>query len=271
MTWPFVVPNQDGAGDIDAVGAGVDPARVGERVWLYFAQWNRQFGTAAEWVCLPEHQAVRLPDAATYELGASLGIPALTAAYALAADGDLAGSTVLVAGGAGAVGHYAIELARRSGARVVTTVSSPAKARLAEVAGAHAVVDYRAAEDPAAAIRKAAGEPIERIVEVAPGNLPLDAELIAPRGAIVCYASAADDPSVPVRALMNLNAVLRFMLIYTVPQADLDQAVADVSSALADGALTELPNHVFALDEIAAAHRAVEQGAVGKVIVDLAR
>lgn len=141
MPFAYVVPGQDGAGVIDAVGPSVDPGRIGERVWVYFAAWQRQHGSAAEWLCLPAHQAVPLPDDASFDLGASIGIPALTAFHALFADGPIDGTTVLVAGGAGALGHFAIELARRAGAFVVTTVSSPEKAALAQAAGAHAVVN----------------------------------------------------------------------------------------------------------------------------------
>ena len=153
MPFAYVVPNQDGAGVIDATGEGVDAGRVGERVWIWFGQWQRQHGTAAEWICVPDRQAVRLPDAASFELGASMGIPALTAAHALLVDGPVDGKTVLVSGGAGAVGHYAIELARYLRARVITTVSSPAKADVARAAGADVIVDYKA-DDAVRAIRE---------------------------------------------------------------------------------------------------------------------
>src|SRR6266568_5372774 len=139
----FQVPHQDGAGAIEAVGAGVDPGRVGQRVWLYFAAAGRRWGTAAEWTVVPERQAVPLPDGASFELGATLGVPAMTAHYCLFADGPVAGRTVLVAGGAGAVGHFAIELAKRAGACVIATVSGPEKAALAAKAGADLVVNYR--------------------------------------------------------------------------------------------------------------------------------
>src|SRR5689334_3317801 len=159
------VPNQDGSGVIDAVGDGVDGGRLGERVWIYFAAWERAYGTAAEYVCLPSAQAVALPSNASLELGAMLGIPAMTAHRCLFAGGPVEGQTVLVHGGAGAVGHFAIELARRAGANVVTTVSGPEKAKLAEAAGAHVVVNYKD-EDAAEQITKAFG-PVDRIVEVA--------------------------------------------------------------------------------------------------------
>src|SRR6266567_4278494 len=171
MPFPFVVPHQDGAGEIDAVGDGVDPGRIGQRVWVYFASWRRQSGTAS------------------LQLGASLGIPALTAYHALFSDGPLQGKTVLVAGGAGAVGHFAIELARRGGARVITTVSSHEKAELARAAGADEVINYRA-EDAASTVRAAAPDGVDRIIQVAlSANLTLDLQVLAPDGTVVTYAA----------------------------------------------------------------------------------
>jgi NADPH2:quinone reductase len=266
--FPYLVPNQDGAGEIDAVGAGVDPGRAGMRVWVWFAAHGRQHGSAAQWVCLPERQAVPLPDGASFDIGASLGIPALTAHHCLFRDGALEGRTVLVAGGAGAVGHFAIELARRGGAHVIATVSSDEKAELARGAGAETIVNYRA-DDAAAAIRAAAPEGVDRIVEVAPtANAALDSEVIAPNGVVSIYA-ADGELATPVRPLMGRNVVLRFVLVYTVAPEWLARAVEDVSAALAAGDLSELPVHRFRLDDIAAAHEAVESGAVGKVLVDI--
>jgi NADPH:quinone reductase len=269
MPFPFVVPNQDGAGEIDAVGDGVDPSRIDQRVWVYFASWRRQYGTAEEWVCLPAQQAVPLADTASLELGASLGIPALTAHRALFSDGPLQGKIVLVAGGAGAVGHFAIELARRAGARVLTTVSSPAKAELARAAGADTVVDYRA-EDAISAVRAVAPDGVDHIVEVALGaNLELDLGVLARNGTVVTYAESGPDPAIPIRRLMRRNLTLRFMLIYTVPPAALRTAVEEVNAAVTAGDLTELPVLRYGLDQIAQAHQAVEDGATGKVVVEL--
>lgn len=270
MQFPYIVPNQDGAGEIDAVGAGVSDDRVGERVWVYFAAYERQHGTAAELVCLPERQAVALPEGASLDLGASMGIPALTAHRCLFASGPIDGTTVLVAGGAGAVGHFAIELAARAGARVIATVSSDEKARVAEAAGAGAVVNYREA-GAGEAIRAAAADGVGRIIEVAPvANLALDLEVLAPAGEIVSYASDESALRAQVFPLMRGNVTLRFVLIYRVPQAAIERALSDISVALADGALSELPATRFPLEEIAAAHEAVEQGALGKVLVDVA-
>jgi len=262
----FQIPQHDGAGVIDAVGDDVDSGRNGQRVWLWLAASGRRWGTAAQWSVVPEHQAVPLPDGASAELGASLGVPAMTAHRCLFADGPIGGKNVLVAGGAGAVGHFAIELAKRAGARVVTTVSGPRKADLAAKAGADLVVNYRDA-DAADQIRSFADR-IDRVIELALGaNLQLDLAVTGPHAQIVTYAAEAADPVLPVRACMTANLTLRFVLVYGVPRAALDQSASDITAALAAGALTELPVTRFALDDIAAAHEAVEAGAVGKVLV----
>jgi NADPH:quinone reductase len=262
----FQVPNMDGAGIIEAVGPGVDPARVGERVWLWFASAGRRWGTAAEWTVVPDRQAVPLPDRASFDLGASLGVPAMTAHYCLFADGPVQGQTVLVAGGAGAVGHFAIELAKRAGARVVTTVSSADKAALAEKAGADLVVNYRR-PDAADQIR-AFAPAVDRVIEVALGaNLALDLAVARTGTTVVTYAAEAADPVLPVRACMTANVILRFVLVYRVPTAALERAATDITAALAAGDLTGLPVHKFTLANIAAAHEAAEAGVVGKVIV----
>jgi len=262
----FQIPHQDGAGIIEAVGAGVNPGRVGERVWLWLAAAGRRWGTAAEWTVVPERQAVPLPDGASFDLGASLGVPAMTAHYCLFCDGPVTGQTVLVAGGAGAVGHFAIELAKRAGARVVTTVSSPEKAALAGKAGADLVVNYRSAD--AAPQVRAFAPAVDRVIEVALGaNLALDLALARPGTTIVTYAAEAADPVLPVRACMTANVILRFVLLYGIAAAALDRAAADITAALAAGDLTGLPVRKFPLDAIAAAHQAAEAGPVGKIIV----
>jgi NADPH:quinone reductase len=262
----FQVPHHDGAGIIEAIGSEVDPGRVGERVWLWLAAAGRRWGTAAEWTVVPDRQAVPLPDGASFDLGASLGVPAITAHYCLFCDGPVNGQTVLVAGGAGAVGHYAIELAKRAGARVITTVSGPEKAALAEKAGADLVVNYRSA-DAVQQIR-AFAPAVDRVIEVALGaNLALDLALAKPGTTVVTYAAEAADPVLPVRACMTANVTLRFVLLYGVPAAALDRAATDVTAALAAGDLTGLPARKFPLDAIAAAHEAAEAGAVGKIIV----
>ena len=264
----FQVVHHDGAGVIDALGEGVDPARMGERVWTWLAAAGSRWGTAAEWTVVPAEQAVSLPDGASFELGASLGVPAMTAHRCLFADGPVEDRTVLVAGGAGAVGHYAIELAKFSGARVVATVSNAQKAELARQAGADEVVNYR---DPDAIdqVRKFA-EQVDRIVEVDLGaNLDLDLAVSGPETVVVTYAATPQDPVLPIRRCMIASVTLRFVLLYTVPQPALSRATQDITHALATNALTELPLHRFPLDDIVAAHEAVESGITGKVILDI--
>lgn len=281
----LVVPGQDGAGTVDAVGPGVTALAPGDRVWLWEAAWQRPEGTGQELVVLPQRQVVPLPAAASFDVGASLGIPALTAHRCLTvggesgaqrlAPGSLAGRTVLVAGGAGAVGHAAIQLARWAGAEVVTTVSSPAKAELARRAGASHVVDYRAV-DAAAAIREVAPDGVHLVVEVAPAaNADLDSAVVAAGATVAIYANdGGDTMTLTVRDHMAPGTRFQFVLVYTVPPAAKDAAVADVSAALADGALevgeeAGLPLHRFALADAASAHAAVEAGATGKVLVDV--
>src|SRR5580704_960868 len=261
----FQVPHMDGAGIIEGVGPGVDPGRVGERVWLWLAAAGRRWGTAAEWTVLPARQAALLPDGASFDLGATLGVPAMTAHYCLFSDGPITGQTVLVAGGAGAVGHFAVELAKRAGARVIATVSSPEKAALAKEAGAEKVVNYRS---PDAVDQIKAFGPVDRVIEVALGaNLELDLAVVRPHATIVTYAAEAADPALPVRTCMTANLTLKFVLLYGVPMTALDQAAADITAALVAGELTGLPGRKFPLADITAAHEAAESGVAGKVIV----
>ena len=284
---PFddIVPNQDGAGVIDAVGAGIDRMKVGDRVWTALAAYQRAAsGTAQEFTVLPAERVYLLPDAASFELGASLGVPAITAHRALtvAADGPsrlspgaLAGRVVLVAGGAGAVGHAAIQLARWAGATVITTVSSPAKGELATSAGAHYAVNYRET-DAAAEIRRLAPDGVDLIVEVAPTrNAELDAAVLRNHGLIAVYASAGEPLTLDIRTHMTLNVRYQFLLLYTLGQEVLDAAAADINAAIIDGALpigqdAGLPLHRFDLAHTADAHAAVEENVVGKVLIDVA-
>ncbi|HEX3424510.1 MAG TPA: NADPH:quinone reductase [Acidimicrobiales bacterium] len=281
--FPTVVPNQDGAGTIVDVGPGVDRSRIGQRVWIWEAAWQRPEGTAQELVALPEGQAVALPDEASFDLGASLGIPALTAHRCLTVGTDgttslhpgaLRGRTVLVAGGAGAVGHAAIELARWAGATVIATVSSDEKAALATAAGADHVVNYRRGK-PAAGIKEFAPGGVDLIVEVSPAaNASLDQKVLAPNGTLAAYASGAEPLTIDIRPAMVINARYQFVLVYTVPADAKAQAVHDVSAAVAAGALrvgpeAGLPVHRFPLERTADAHTAVENNVVGKVLIDV--
>jgi len=265
----FQIPNQDGAGTIESVGPGVDASRVGERVWLYMAARDRQWGTAAEYSVIPAERAVPLSDSASFELGASLGVPALTAWYCLGADRAVAGQHVLIAGGAGAVGHAAIELARFEGARlVVATASTPEKLELARSAGADAVVNYRE-PDAADKIRAVAPDGVDRIVELAlQANLELDLAVAAPYAHVVVYADDVHpQATIPIRRLMGANLTLRFMLLYVVRPEKLQEAIERVQAAVAAGALTPLPIERFPLERVAEAHDLVEAGAGAKKVV----
>jgi NADPH:quinone reductase len=284
LSSPEQVPNHDGAGVIDSVGPAVEPVRVGERVWLWEAARQRTGGTAAEYLVVPSVHAVTLPDSAPFELGASLGVPFLTAHRALTINeggprqltpGTLDGRTVLVAGGAGAVGNASIQLARWAGATVIATVSSPEKAALATSAGAQYVINYRA-QDVAAEVRRIASGGVDTVVEVAAAaNAPLDVAVLARQGAVAIYAGTPGDiVATPVRELMTLNARWQYILLYTMTNAAKADGVAAISAAVRAGAVrvgedAGLPLSHFPLDQTAAAHDAVEYGAVGKVLIDV--
>jgi len=270
LPFAFQIPNQDGAGVIDAVGDGVDSSRIGERVWVYHAAFNRPFGTAAEYVCLPAIQAVPLPDAVSFARGAGLGIPFLTAHYCLFENGPVQNQTVLVTGGAGAVGNAAIQLAKANGARVIATVSSDEKAELARLAGADAVVNYRS-NDAKAQLQTAAPDGVDRVVEVALAqNLDMILPVLNPFAQVVTYASDNVPEALYMRPLMGGLVTLKFMLVYHLPQAMLDQGIKDITALLTDGFVSVLPEHHYPLADTWQAHKAVENAAVGKVLIDVA-
>jgi NADPH2:quinone reductase len=285
MEFDEVTPGQDGAGVVDAVGTGVDGLAVGDRVWLVLAQREKAHGTAAEYTVQPTSHVLPLPDDASFDLGASLGVPAVTAHRALTSaefgpsrlgPGTLDGMTVLVAGGAGAVGNAAIQLARWSGATVVTTVSSPEKAALATAAGAHHVVNYREG-DTEDAIRAVAPDGVDLVVEVAPAqNHELDVAVTKVHGTIAIYANnGGDELTVALRSIFSKNLRFQFLILFSLDDRLVQSAVEDVSEAVRAGALrvgedVGVPLHHYPLDQTAAAHDAVERGAVGKVLLDIA-
>jgi NADPH:quinone reductase len=282
--FPEVTPNQDGAGVVDAVGEGVVDVAVGDRVWVYLAGHQRPTGTAQQYTNLPAARVVRLPAGTSFDIGASLGVPAITAHRALTVSEDrpkrlhpgaLAGKVVLVAGGAGAVGHAAIQLARWAGATVIATISGPAKAALATAAGAHHVINYRN-EDSAAAITKLTPDGVDLVVEVAIAtNSRLNIDVVKPRASIAIYANdGGGELTLNVRQNMIKNLRYQFVLLYTVGEAALMAAVEDITLALADGALpvgenAGLPLHRFPLAKTADAHQAAQDGALGKVLIDV--
>jgi NADPH:quinone reductase len=266
MQFARVVPHQDGAGVVDRVGRDVPQSRVGQRVWIYEAQWQRPHGTAAQYSIVPQEQAVPLPDHVSFEEGACLGIPAMTAHACLFPDGDIRGKTVLVTGGAGAVGFYAVQLAKLAGARVITTVGAMDQQEKLRAAGADVVLDRRA-PDLAGRIGT-----VDRIVEVAFGaNLPVSAQVLAPGGVLATYASDAEEqPPFPVRPFLLKNATIRCVLIYLVSQEGHRAAVRDLSAHLEAGRLRHAIARRFALRDIAACHEAMEAGHLnGKAIVEI--
>ena len=279
------VPNQDGAGIVDAVGEGVDGLSVGDRVWIYLAAHERvTWGTAQEFTLVPAERVAVLPADVSFDVGASLGVPAITAHRALTVSdawparlspGALSGATVLVSGGAGAVGHAAIQLARWAGATVITTVSSAEKATLTTAAGAHHSLLYTDAA-VASTIRSIAPDGVDIVVEVAAGvNAGLDASVLRTGGTVAIYGNDRGGTlALEFRPLLELNARLQFVLLYTVDTAALHAAASDITAALVDGVLpvgaeAGLPLHRFALESTAAAHASVEGGVVGKVLVDV--
>ena len=283
--WDEVVPGQDGAGVVEEVGPDVTELAVGDRVWTILAQYQRPGGTAAEHTVQPVSRLVRLPDGASFDLGASLGVPAVTAHRALTSGpvarlspGALDGLTVLVAGGAGAVGNAAIQLARWAGATVVATVSSEEKAALAHAAGAQHTVDYT--DGPAATVagvRAVAPEGVDLVVEVSLAtNVAVDVDVLRVHGTLAYYAdNGGAEAVVPVRPTFAKNLRLQGVLLYTLDPDLLSAAAADVTAAVEAGALrvgehAGLPLHHYPLDQVSDAHAAVEGGAVGKVLIDVA-
>jgi NADPH2:quinone reductase len=272
MPFPVVIPHQDGAGVIDAVGSGVPATRVGERVWIYEANLNRPFGTAAQYTCVPAHKAVALPPGVDFTVGACMGIPVMTAHRCVFADGPVDGKTVLVQGGAGAVGYYAVQLAKLGGAaRVITTVSRAEQAEHAREAGADALINYRS-EDVAARVKEICGTQaaVDRVIDVAFGaNLVTDLAVLRPSGVIATYASdAVSEPKLPFWPLLAKDITVRFVLVYAMPAQAHADAAAFITDALGRGALKHQIHRVFALDEIVAAHEATESMKnVGKVVV----
>lgn len=274
MPFARVVPHSDGAGVIDQLGEGVPRSRLGERVWVYNGAWKRPLGTAAEYIALPAAQAVRLPDNTSFDEGACLGIPAMTAHRCVFADGPVQGRTVLVTGGAGAVGGYAVQLARWGGATVIATVSTEAKGRVAHDFGAHHVLHYKSEDVAKRVIELTGGAGVDRIIDVDfAGNLPIDLAVLKGNGAISIYAvtSANPTPALPVGQLMAKNVTLRFVLVYDIDDAARAQAIQDITRWLESGTANHVIAARFPLAKLALAHQLQESGDyIGNVLVTLA-
>ncbi len=270
IDFPRVIPNQDGAGIIEQVGKGVPASRVGERVWLFEAQNNRPFGSAAEYTVQPAGHAVLLPANTTFTEGACLGVPAMTAHRCVFADGPVDGKTVLVTGGAGAVGNYAVQLAKLAGATVISTVSSGEKARIAVEAGADHTVNYRTEDVVQRVSDITGGAGVDLIVEVDfAANFNVSREILAPNSTLAIYAAGtAAQPPVPL-GFRSSNVNVRFVLVYDMPEPAKDAAVKDINELLEAGKLTHLLGPRFPFESTADAHRAVEGGAIGNVTIDV--
>lgn len=275
MEYPRVIPNSDGAGFIDQVGDGVTRFKIGDRVWLFNGQRNgRAFGTAAEYIALAEWLVTPLPQNLSFAEGATLGIPAMTAWCALFADGPIVGKTVLVTGGAGAVGLYAVQFAKWGGAQVIATVSSAAKAEQARHGGADLVINYRDDDVVAKAMAFTSGRGVDHVVDVDfGGNIATTLKLMAVNSTIAVYATNGNrTPTVPMRDLMEKCINLRSLVLFALPPALLIAAQADISKWLAAGPRIHNIAGQFPLSETAQAHMAVEKGdKVGTVVVDCAR
>lgn len=270
MVGPRVIPHSDGAGVIDRVGAGVDPARIGERVWIWNGQWKRPFGTAAEFIALPSEQAVPLPDNASFEAGACLGIPALTAHRALTVDGSAEGQTILVTGGAGAVAHYAIQMAKLLGAaRVIATVSSEEKAQRAKAAGADATIDYKSEDVPERVRELTGGRGVDRVVEVdLAGNAPLLPQIVAQDGLCVAYGTNTPRPCFDFGPMIARGIAVRFFVVYQLSPAARARGVEDLTRWLKAGQLEHAIGTVLPLEQTAEAHELLEQGRnLGNVVL----
>jgi NADPH2:quinone reductase len=271
IAWPRLIPQSDGAGVIDQVGDGIAKSRLGERVWVWNGQWKRAFGTAAEFIALPAAQAVKLPDKVGFEAGACLGIPAMTAIHAVALAGTEKDSTVLVAGGAGSVGQYAIQFAKALGATVLTTISLPEKSAAAREAGADHAIDYKR-EDVGERVMELTGKRgVDAVIEM---DLAANAKLIPfvlrPKGSVIVYGTGAPAASLPAYFCLTQSIRVQFFLVYELDSRERERAVSAIGRALEHGKLANrIATPTYALTDIAAAHEAVERGTIGNVIVTM--
>lgn len=267
-----IIPHSDGAGVIEAVGEGIPRSRIGERVWIWNGQWKRPFGTAAEYISLPSEQAVALPENTDFDVGACLGIPALTAVHAVNLSEAAKGMTILVTGGAAAVGHYVTQIALRRGARVIATASAR-RAEHARSAGAAEIIDYKS-EDVAERVKElTGGRGADAIIDMDLSSTAplLSGEILAPDGKIVCYGSnvPADIP-IPFMTMLRRNLTLQFFLLYELLPEDRSRALSDLNALLESRQLSHAIGARFPLADIVAAHESVEQGAtIGNVLLEL--
>lgn len=268
IAWPRVIPHSDGAGVIDQVGDGVPKLRIGERVWLWNGQWKRAFGTAAEFIALPAAQAVKLPDAVSFEAGACLGIPAMTASHAVTLSHAVKGTTLLIAGGAGAVSQYAIQFAKAHGARVITTVSSAEKAKVALEAGADHAIDYKRENVGERVMAITDKHGVDAVIEMdLAANAKLIPSVLRPKGSVIVYGTTPE-ATIPAAFCLTQSIRLQFFLVYELDHAMRERELTAINSALVHGTLQHrVAQPTFALADIVAAHEAVEKGSIGNVVV----
>jgi NADPH2:quinone reductase len=271
IAYPRVIPHSDGAGEVDMVGDGIPSSRVGERVWVWNAQWARAFGTCAEYVTLKSEQAVRLPASTSFDVGACLGIPAMTAYHAVAVSGAAPGTTVLVAGGAGAVGHHAVQFAKAAGATVIATVSSAAKAEAARATGATHTIDYKHENVGDRVMAVTGKQGVDAVIELdIAANAKLLPQVLRPHGKVVVYGTGAIEAAVPLFFFLRNAITLQFIYVYELDAAERAAALGAITRALEAGTLATNIGGTFPLADIVAAHEAVEQGKVlGNVVVRL--
>ena len=265
-----VIPNSDGAGEIVSVGEGVSPSRVGERVWVYNAQYGRRLGTSAEYVCLPSDYAIMLPESADYNAGAMMGIPAMTSHRCLFADGSVEGQTLLITGGAGRVGYYAIQWAKQYGATVISTASSDASREQCNNAGADLVVRHPSEESVKEMLEYTNGKKIDRIIEGDFGaNLLPVLEVLKTGGTIATYSSMTDmNPSIPFVRMMFMDITIRMVLVYEMPKEAKEHAAKDITTMLSQNRFDNRVAKEYSLDDIASAHTLIESGKPhGSVII----
>jgi NADPH:quinone reductase len=269
IAWPRVIPQSDGAGVIDQVGYGAPKSRMGERVWIWNAQWKRAFGTAAEYIALPATQAVKLPDKIGFEAGACLGIPAMTAFHAVALSAAGKGSTLLISGGAGSVSQYVIQFAKALGTTVLTTISSAQKAAAAREVGADHTIDYKREDVGERVMEITNKRGVDAVIEMdLAANAKLIPAVLRPKGGVIIYGTGAPMVNLPAFFCLTQSIRLQFFLVYELADDERERTMDAINTALEKGLINRIAQ-TYPLAEIAAAHEAVERGTLGNVIVTM--
>mgnify|MGYP001324702945 CR=1 FL=1 len=272
LQFPRVIPHSDGSGEIVDVGEGVDRNRIGERVWIWNGAFGRADGTCAELISLPEFQAVKINNDVSYESAACMGIPASTAYYGILADGSVKGKTVLISGGAGAVGFYGIQMAKLSGANVITTISSDEKAEIANNAGADKVINYKNENVLEEIMEYTENDGVDRIFEVEfGGNLPINEKIIKPNGVIAAYGSMAEmEPKLPFYNLMFKGVKIDTFLIYSIEKKFREEILNGLSELLNQNSLKHIISQTYSINDVVSAHKAIESGSViGNIVIEI--